>query len=184
MAITEKCRWLRDSEGTWLCFLTSQREADSTCSSMVPGKKYEVTVKEYRKKRSLDANAFCWELCTKLAERIQGHTKEDVYREAIRQIGIYKDFSGLSPDDAKTLRTAWEMLGTGWITEQVDYMPDGENVVIRCYYGSSTYNTKQMSRLIDHLIQDCKSLGIETRQPEEVESILKQWDGKKCEKKS
>lgn len=179
MPVTDKSRWLRDSEGTWLCFLTSQSEADATCQQMKPGKKYEVTVKEYRKKRSLDANAFCWELCTKLAERIQGHTKEDVYREAIRQIGIYKDFSGLSPDDAKTLRTAWGMLGTGWVTEQVDYMPDGENVVIRCYYGSSTYNTRQMSRLIDHLIQDCQALGIETRPPEEVESILRQWEDKK-----
>ncbi len=81
----------------------------------------------------------------------------------------------MSPEDAKTLRHAWEMLGTGWITEQVDYMPDGTNVVVRCYYGSSQYNTKQMSRLIDNLVQDCKAVGIETDTPEEIERIKYLW---------
>lgn len=177
--ITKKAKMTWDSEGTWLCFLSTPSEAQQVCSSIIPGKPYDVTVKEYRKKRSLDANSFCWELCTKLANKIPEHTKDDVYREAIRQVGIYKDFQNLSQDDAKTLCTAWGMIGTGWVTEQVDYMPDGENVVIRCYYGSSTYNTKQMSRLIDRLIQDCNALGIETRPQEEVESILKQWEAKK-----
>lgn len=139
----------------------------------------DIEIKKHRKKRSLDANAYMWILCEKLALKVSEdrtlHTKEDVYRESIRQVGVFKNFSGLSPGDARTLRHAWEMLGTGWITEQVDYMPDGENVIVRCYYGSSTYNTKQMSRLIDNLIQDCKALGIETDTPEEVERIKSLW---------
>lgn len=138
-----------------------------------------VQVKEYREKRSLSANALCWELCTKLAKRMSNkaeqYTKEDIYRQSIKEIGVYKDFENLPPADAKTLRHAWELLGTGWITEQVDFMPDGENVIVRCYYGSSQYNKKQMSRLINNLVQDCIALGVEHRPPEEVESILKAW---------
>lgn len=139
----------------------------------------DVEIKKHRQKRSLDANSFCWVLCNKIADKLAEedgkNTKESVYREAIREIGIYKDFCDLSPDDAKTLRTAWEMLGTGWITEQVDFSQDGSRVTIRCYYGSSRYNTKQMSRLIDNLIEDCKALGIPTETPEQIEKIKSLW---------
>lgn len=67
------------------------------------------------------------------------------------------------------------MLGTGWITEQVDFSQNGKFVTIRCYYGSSQYNTKQMSRLIDNLVQDCISLGIPTETPEQIEKIKSLW---------
>lgn len=131
-------------------------------------------------KRSINANNLCWELCKKLAENQSKHgvvhTKEDIYRRAIKEVGIYKDFENLKPDDAKTLRHAWELLGTGWVTEQVDFMPDGENVVVRCYYGSSQYSSKQMSRLINGLIQDCVACGVEHRSPSEVASILERWE--------
>lgn len=138
-----------------------------------------IEIKKYRKHRSLDANAYCWVLCDKIADKLcddgEITTKEDVYRESIREIGVYKDFPNMAPDDAKTLRHAWQMLGTGWVTEQVDYSQDGECVTVRCYYGSSQYNTKQMSRLIDNLVQDCRELGIETDTPEQIEKIKSLW---------
>lgn len=68
------------------------------------------------------------------------------------------------------------MLGTGWITEQVDYTQDGSQVVIRAYYGSSQYNTKQMSRLIDEIVSDCKEHGIETLTPNELARMKEEWD--------
>lgn len=144
--------------------------------------KLSVKIDKFREKRSLDANSYFWLLCGKLADKLTDedvqYTKDDIYIKAIKEIGVYKDFQNLSPSDAKTLRHAWEMLGTGWITEQVDYMQDGENVVVRCYYGSSQYNTKQMSRLIDNVVQDCQAVGIETRTPQEIESMLALWDSK------
>lgn len=140
----------------------------------------DVKIKKHRKKRSADANAYCWVLCQKLAEKLSENdpkmTKDEVYRLAISKVGIFKDFCGLAESDAKTLRHAWEMLGTGWITEQVDYSPDGDAVTVRCYYGSSTYNTKQMSRLIDYLVEDCKELGIETLPPDELRRLYAQVD--------
>jgi hypothetical protein len=140
----------------------------------------DVKIKKHRKKRSADANAYCWVLCQKLAEKLSENdpkmTKDEVYRLAISKVGIFKDFCGLAESDAKTLRHAWEMLGTGWITEQVDYSPDGDAVTVRCYYGSSTYNTKQMSRLIEYLVEDCKELGIETLSPDELRRLYAQVD--------
>lgn len=140
----------------------------------------DITIVKHRNRRSNDANAYCWVLCTKLAEALssegQIHTKDEVYRNAIKNVGVFKDFSELDPADAKTLTAAWENLGTGWFTEQVDYNQAGDKVILRCYYGSSRYNTKCMSILIDNLIQDCKALGIETAPPAEIERLIEMWN--------
>lgn len=136
------------------------------------GKPVDVEVKEYREKRSLSSNAYLWTLLDKIAGAI-GSDKESIYLDFVRQYGLFKDFT-LTEDEAKTFSVAWSKLGTGWPTEQVDYAPDGEHVVIRAYYGSSTYNTKQMARLLDAVIEECKELGIETRPIEEIESMLKE----------
>ena len=61
--------------------------------------------------------------------------------------------------------------------EQLDYAENGENVTIRCYYGSSVYNTKQMARLIDDVVSDCKEMGIETKPPEEIDRLVSLWKG-------
>ena len=128
-----------------------------------------------KKTRSTEANAYMWALCAEIAEATR-MDKDDVYRNAIRRSGIYRDFPPLDPGSASTLRTAWEKLGTGWITEQVDYGMDGETVIIRCYYGSSTYNTKQMSRLIDDLAQDARDLGLETYEDEKIRTMMEEYE--------
>lgn len=130
-------------------------------------------VRKQTKKRSLDANAYCWALLERLAE-VLGRSKDDLYREYIKSVGVYRDFH-LLPEEAESLRTAWGLLGTGWITEQVDYTPDGEHLLIRAYYGSSRYNSKQMARLIDSIVEDCKDQGIETLTPSELASMKEAW---------
>ena len=75
----------------------------------------------------------------------------------------------------KTFQVVWERQGAGWPTELEDYAPDGDRLVIRAYYGSSTYNTKQMSRLIDWVIEECKEQGIETMTPEELARLKEDW---------
>ena len=74
--------------------------------------------------------------------------------------------------------TAWGRQGIGWLSEQVDYEPDGEHIVIRCYYGSSVYNSRQMARLIDWLVDEAKGLGLETKPQEYVNSLLEEWHGR------
>lgn len=46
------------------------------------------------------------------------------------------------------------------------------------YYGSSSYNTAEMSKLIELIVQECKQLGIETKPQKEIDSLLESW-GKK-----
>lgn len=141
--------------------------------------KISVKIDKFREKRSLDANRYLWKLCSLLADKLSDdgvpHTKEEVYQMAIKAKGIYREQGELPVDFAKTSRTAWEMLGTGWITEQVDFEPDGDRVVVRYYYGSSTYTSKQLSRVLEWLIAECHQQGIETKSKEEVDSLLSQW---------
>lgn len=173
----------RTGKATLTLTINEKQSAMNMYDELNAAEKLSFKIDKYREKRSLDANSYMWVLCGKLAEVLSDekvkHTKEDIYRNAIKEIGVFKDFQGLSEKDAKTLRHAWEMLGTGWLTEQVDYMPDGDNVIVRCYYGSSQYNTKQMSRLIDNIVQDCEAAGVETKTPDQIAEMLSLWEQQK-----
>lgn len=48
-------------------------------------------------------------------------------------------------------------------------------IQLQCYYGSHTYNTKEMSRLIDGVVTSCNELGIETLPPVELKRMKEQW---------
>lgn len=158
----------------------NEKQMAMACYDELHGcKKLSIKIGKWRNKRSNDANAYLWLLCTKLADKLSEdgtpHTKEEVYRSAVQARGIYREQGELPIDFAKTSRTAWEMLGVGWITEQVDFEQDRDRVIVRYYYGTSTYNTKQMSRVIDWLVAECQQLGIETKTPDELANMLSLW---------
>ena len=82
-----EAEWRQDKKGTWLSVLVdSPSAAKQFCETQEPGKKYTAEFRERRKKRSLDANAYCWVLIGQLAARLR-ITPLEVYREAIRAIG-------------------------------------------------------------------------------------------------
>lgn len=157
----------------WLCLKVNELAPARKFVLEHKDKLYDCEIREHREKRSLDANAYAWVLMTRLAVAIGVHETE-IYRMKVREVGPYKDFI-LTPDEAKTFRVAWEALGTAWPTEQVDFEPDGEHVRIRAYYGSSQYNTKQMSRLIDSIVADCEAVGIETMTPDKIALLKEEW---------
>lgn len=135
-----------------------------------------VEIKKWSDKRSNDANSYMWVLLDKLADVLET-TKEELYRLYITRVGIFKDYY-LTEDEAKSFKVAWSRLGQGWIAEQVDFTPDGERYLVRAYYGSSQYNTKQMSRLINEIVIECKKQGIETMTPAELSALLDRWESK------
>ena len=134
----------------------------------------DIEIKTKRKNRSLDANAYMWVLCDKIAAEV-GITKEEVYREHIHNVGVFADIA-IQTDRSNAFIEAFESNGTGWIAErQMDCkLPNCDK--IRCYYGSSTYDSKQMSRLIDDLIDTAKELDIETLSPDELERMKEAWE--------
>lgn len=137
------------------------------------------------KKRSLNANAYCWVLCQKIAEELSKgdfvYTKEDVYREQVRRTGPVNTFVMYAPA-AIRFQEVWADNGVGWLTEDLD--TDGEYLTFAAYYGSSVYDTAEMARLIDGLVQDCQQLGIETMTEEELESLKRSWRPSTQQKRS
>ena len=140
--------------------------------------KLNIELKKYRKHRSLDANAYFWKLLTELCELAEIDTVEE-YKRRIKELGIFRQFK-IEKDNIKTFEKMWTAQGIAWFCEIADttYIGDIEFKIINAYYGSSSYNSKQMSRLIDGLVQDCKVYGIETKTQSEIESLLKEWDKK------
>ena len=142
----------------------------------------EITAKRKRKKRSLDANDYLWLLCTKIAERLQdGKTmvsKEEVYRRHIEAVGRYA-YLAIAEDAVEHFCELWKKNGIGWRVRVVDSKLNGCKSVF-AYYGSSVYDSREMSRLIDSVIEDCRALGIETMAEEEMDSLLRAW-GRKVE---
>ena len=132
-------------------------------------KELDIEIKAHRKRRSRDANAYAWILCDKIAADTRV-AKLTVYREAIKNIGGVSDTVCVKDRAVEKLRESWQKNGLGWMSDTMPSKIEGcTNVIL--YYGSSTYDTKQMSALIDHLIQDAQALGIETMTPKELEAL-------------
>lgn len=135
----------------------------------------DVAIKKYRKKRSLDANAYFWLLIDKLSV-VVNLPKEDIYKGYIRQIGGNNDVVCVQDKAVDKLCNGWNNNGIGWITDTFpSKIENCTNVIL--YYGSSTYDSSQMSRLIDFVVQDCKTQGIETMTPDKLEELLSSWEG-------
>lgn len=138
--------------------------------------KISVRFSKHRKKRSLDSNAYAWVLMDRLSEKL-GIPKEQIYRQYIKEIGGVSETICIKSTGVNKLCEAWHKNGLGWLTATFPTCIQGfTNVVL--YYGSSTYDTRQMSRLIDMIVHDCKEQGIDTANPEELKALLESWDQK------
>lgn len=136
-----------------------------------------VKIGNVRKKRSQDANAYAWALIGKLAEKTKV-PKDEVYHEAIRNVGGNYEIVCCKDDAVETLRSIWKNRGSesgpGWVTETMPSKIKGcTNVIL--YYGSSVFDTEQMNRLITNIQYDCTQLGIEVKPQAEVDSLLNSW---------
>lgn len=130
-----------------------------------------VEITPVKKKRSLNANAYAWALMDKIAKVVQS-TKEEIYRHAIKEVGVFTDIA-VKAEGYEKLKDSWERKGIGYICEKID----GTSYVIDCrmYYGSSTYNSSEMARLIDWIVGEAESLGIETITPKDRGLLIEAW---------
>ena len=137
-------------------------------------KLYDLEVKEHRQKRSLDANAYALVLIHKLAAAMSLKPVE-VYLNAVLNVGDNYTPMCVREQDVDRFIKSWESNGLGWPVRDLGYsqVPGCRNLM--AYHGSSTYDTAQMSRLIDGLVQDCKALDIETLSPEKLEALKEAW---------
>ena len=163
-------------EGGWLMV---KPERDDLGKAMAVVRKhkdklYDLEVKEHRKKRSLDANAYAWVLINKIADALR-ITPKEIYRQAIQNVGGNYEILPVKAEAADHFKQVWEAQGLGWPCVDMGKSKLDGYRNLRAYYGSSTYDTRQMAQLIDILVQDCRALDIEVKSEEEIASIMGAW---------
>lgn len=157
-----------------------------------------VEIKKMTGQRSMDANAYFWHLCSEIAKRSSKYStagKNEIYREALKAKGEFEPLR-VREDAVDFFIKRWSQKGTGWFAEVVDDYVDTADVYddimgdnkerwkeVHAYYGSSTYDTLSMSRIIDYVVLIADDLGIPTMTDKEAEKLLAAWGKKKGEGK-
>ena len=136
-------------------------------NDILTGGEVDIDISPHREKRSLNANAYAWVLIDKLSEALN-KPETEVYQEAVKDIGGVSEYVCIQSEAVSTMRRIWTV-------EELDSRIAG-CTNLKMTYGSSVYDTRQMSALIDHLVQDCQAVGIDTRTPEQIAEMLREWD--------
>lgn len=140
-------------------------------------KLYTVEIKEYRKKRSLDANAKLWALINEMST-ILHLPPEEIYQGYIPDVGNNFKFVPALPEEVEEWSKDWCRGHIGRMVEDVGPCRSRDlrgYRLLKMYRGSSEYDVPTFSRLLDLVIQDCRNLGIETMSEREKSLLLEEW---------
>lgn len=136
-------------------------------------KNLDVVAKPHKEKRSLNANAYFHVLSGKIAEKL-GTSLTHEKNRMIREYGQYEVIDGMIPTLTAKEKYEDKMLDIEGVHLKVVERP-GETVKMAVMRGSHTYNTAEMSRLIDATVEEAKELGIETLTPDQLERMKASW---------
>lgn len=127
------------------------------------GTDYECVLTRARKRRSINANNYLWELVGKLADCLRMN-KEEIYLIMLERYGQSTQIAVQKGID---------------ITPTVKYCKKGDDngnwTYWKIYKGSSSMDTSEMATLIDGVIQECQEQGVETIDNESIKSMLEAW---------
>lgn len=140
-------------------------------------KDLDITIKQHREKRSLDANNYAWVLLDKIARHKDVNTtSEEVYEKMLCDYGypLYDE------DERPVMITLAENVDVSKIDIHVKWIGKGhvDGKVFNHYKvirGSSTYNTAEMSTFIQGIVSEAKELGIETMTPVDLQRMVSMW---------
>lgn len=127
----------------------------------------EFEIKEYKPKRSRNANNYAWLLLTKIADVLR-LDKEEVYLDMLKHYGQSEMVSVLSEIDVKGYFKYYEKVGETVLNGK-------EFSHYKIFKGSSEYNSKEMAIFIDGVVQEAKQLDIDTITPAELDKLKQMW---------
>lgn len=133
------------------------------------GKELKIKVVQYRKGRSLSANALFWHCVDEIAKALR-RDRWSVYLSLLRDYGK-STYICVKPSMVDAVKKQWRgsmELGTLEIRGQ-------KAIQMQVFFGSSTYDTAEMSRLIDGTIDEMRELGLDPPMPQDIQTALEQW---------
>lgn len=137
-------------------------------------KELNVKVTTNIKKRSLSQNAYMWVLLHEIG--IKTHLpKENVYKQYLKDYGQF-EILPIKNEAVDRFKRCWSNNGLGWVTQELGESKITGYTNVIAYYGSSTYDSKEMSRIIDAIVDDCQELGISTMTKQEIMLLANEND--------
>lgn len=153
-----------------ITFTVNEAAAINSVNDIQSCEKLSIKAVKYRKKRSLDANAYCWVIMSKIGEVVNS-SKEEVYEDMLQKYGyFYQDEDGYvsitvkAHVDMSKIAGHWKFLKT-----------NGKFTSYLMIKGSSEYDSAEMAKFIDCIVEEAKLLGIETLPPDELERMVTAW---------
>ena len=133
------------------------------------GEEISIEVDKERKKRSLTANGLLWTCIGEIA-KASGTDKDSVYREMLKRYGKYT-YVCIPPQAVEMLKAQWKE--SEYIGDiNINGKPASQML---CYFGSSTYNSKEFSVLLDGVIDEMHQMGLQTPTEKEKDRLLEKW---------
>jgi len=169
MARLERISANYDTGRTEFTFSTDSQNAVAELERL---REHDIRLKatRYRKKRSLSANGLFWHCIGQMAEALRTD-KWDVYLSMLRQYGKFT-YICVKPNMVEAVKDQWRE-SMEWSSVDINGKPATQML---CFFGSSSYNTKEMSRLIDGTIHEMKELGLDPPMPQDIQIALEQWE--------
>lgn len=140
-----------------------------------------IKIGKFRKKRSLDANAYYWLLVGKLAKVLK-ISMPHCHNLMLRRYGTLEEFDGrpvyIIIQDTDEASSKADEAETYHIKPTAQVKEGNDGLMYRTYLllkGSHDYDTAEMSDLIEGLVDECKNVGIETATPDEIANMLSLW---------
>lgn len=144
-------------------------EVDGTLPE-IPEGDLDITIKRWKERRSLDANALLWHCIGEIANAV-GETNWKTYLSLLKDYGQFT-YICVHPQAVEAVKRQWRE-----VEELGEISINGTNAVqLLCYYGSSTYNTAEFSRLLDGTMEEMRQLGLQTPADEQIDRSLKEWE--------
>jgi len=153
-----------------ITFSINEPSAATEIENIQDCEKLSIKAVKFRQKRSLDANALMWVCLGQIASALKTD-KWAIYLNMLKRYGKYT-YICVKPSVVEAVKAQWrecEELGDVDINGQ-------KAVQMLCYFGSSTYNTKEFTVLLDGIISEMKEIGLDTPTSEDMRRSLEQWE--------
>ena len=133
------------------------------------GKALAVEIKQHRRRRSLDANGMLWAILQQMADALHT-TKDELYLQVLERYGVFTHIV-VKPQVVDKVKREWRT-----VRELGEVTINGKSgIQLQCYFGSSTYDSKEFSVLLNGVLSEAADMGIETIGEAEKDLLLSEW---------
>ena len=170
MKTTIKNLFLSECNKTWLLNMEIVNNEVEKLKKIIDSEKPKVIdISIKTEKRSLDSNSYMWTLINKIAIK-NSSTEKEIYKIMLRDYGA-KEYAVAKIEIRKELMKAYK-----FVEIVKDVKVDGKaGKLFRLIRGTSTYDTKEMSIMINGIVEEAKALGIQTVSQKEIDEMIERY---------